>query len=243
MTLLNVRVMLPKILALMMVFSPLSGHCDNKMPISVQSMKELQNLGFDTNFLVNTPTQASISSEIRNTAEKRLREVLAPNLLALFDKNPTLVACPSNHGHYDGFAANIANEEGTISIFISEFYITFAVFPENLSHLDKETAISAFHLWRTRLLKPFWEAEGTKKDIEVLDKGAFFLVKKKLYDENRKSRLMAWTKAESINLALDKAESWLLLKFRDVSPDKCTSWPGGFRLRLRGSWFTSPTKK
>lgn len=232
------------IFALMMFFSPLSGYCDNKMPeISAQSMKELQSLGFDTNFLVNTPKPASISSDIRDTAEKRLRGVFASKLLALFDKNPRLVACPSNHGHSDGFVANIASEEGIISIFISEFYITFIVFPENLSHLDKETAISSFHLWKTRLLKPFWEAEGTEKDIEVLDKGAFFLVKKKLYDENRNSRLMAWTKAESINLALDKAGRWLFLKFRDVSPDKSTSWPGGFRLRLRGSWFTSPTKK
>jgi hypothetical protein len=177
-----------------------------------------------------------------DAAKKRLHGILAPDLLALFDKNPTLVACFASQSHPDGFVANIDSEENKILAFISEFYICFMVLPKKPTPIGKQRASVAFDTWETNLLRPLWQEEKTKKHIDILDNDDFFLVKRKLYDENGNQRFMAWTKAESINVALNKAGRWLFLKLRDISPEKCNSWPAGFRMRIRGSWFTSPQK-
>lgn len=231
------------ILAIIIVFVSQTSYCDNLNSIVTgQALKELQKNGFDVGFSMYPQKLASVSLVLMDAAKKRLYGILAPDLLALFDKNPTLVACFASQSHPDGFVANIDSEEGKILAFISEFYICFMVLPKKPTPIDKQRASMAFDVWGTNLLRPLWQAEKTEKDIDVLDNGDFFLVRKKLYDENGNQRFMAWTKAESINLALNKAGHWLFLKLRDISPDKCASWPAGFRLRIRGSWFTSSQK-
>lgn len=231
------------ILAIIIIFFSQTIYCDNQISnVSDQALKELQKNGFDVDFSMRPQKPASVSCDLMDTAKKRLQGILAQDLLELFDKNPSLVACFSNPSHPDGFVANINSEEGKILVFISEFYICFMVFPKKPVPIDKQRASMAFDIWGANLLRPLWQTEKTRKDIEALDKGDFFLVRKKLYDENGNQRFMAWTKAESINMALNKAGHWLFLKLRDISPDKCTSWPAGFRMRIRGSWFTSSQK-
>ena len=239
----EVKMMRILILVLIMISHSLVVFCDNTMPnLPNQTVQKLQSIGFDVAFATNSPEQVSVRSEIRSSAEKRLRGILAQNLFTSADENLILVARAFNQGHPDGFTANIDVEGDKIIAFVSEFYISFMILPANPSKQDKQSAPSTFRLWETRLLRPLWQAEKTEDNIEILDMGDFLHIRKVFCDEHGARRFMSWTKAESLNLALDKAGHWLFLKIRDDSPDRCTSLPAGFRMRSRGSWFTSPPR-
>jgi len=210
--------------------------------LTEQIAQELKKDGFLTISFASSLTETHVSPDITSSAEKRLLNIGCSNNFYSVVQSHALKACLATSATPNGFVAAVASEGEEMTVFVSEFQTDFTVIPRKMSDSKDRTAKTMFRFWASRLLGASQQSQQGNDDVEVLDKGNYFIVKKILYDENKNRRYWPWTQSESVKMASDKDGRWLILSVMDDLPQKVSSMPSGGRGRGYGSWF-HPIKK
>ena len=208
--------------------------------LTEQIKQELKKNGFFAISCTSSLTETNVNPDIISSAEKRLLNIGCSNCFSSVVQSHALKACLATSATPDGFVANVTSESGEITVFVSEFQTDFTIALKKISDSNDQTARAMFRFWASRLLSTPQQSQQNNdddKNIEILDKGNYFIVRKIIYDENKNRRYWPWTQSESVKMAFDKDGHWLILSAMDGLPQKVSSMPPGGRGRGYGSWF------